>query len=148
MTKRTAFGGLAALCLTTALALPALAGEVKIWTLSFANDSANRAWQKIIADFEAANPDITVKLETRSVDEHKAALRVVAQGDQGPDVYFMWAGLGLGGEFVNAGLSKPLDDYYASYKWDDRLLGTAAGFTTNYPPHRHGVPATFHGEAI
>lgn len=148
MTKRTAFGGLAALCLTTALALPALAGEVKIWTLSFANESANRAWTKIIEDFQAANPDITITLETRSVDEHKAALRVAAQSDQGPDVYFMWAGLGLGGEFVNAGLSKPLDEEFAAYKWDDRLVGTAAGFTKNYPPNRHGVPYTFHGEVL
>lgn len=148
MTKRTAFGGLAALCLTTALALPALAGEVKIWTLSFANESANRAWTKIIEDFQAANPDITITLETRSVDEHKAALRVAAQSDQGPDVYFMWAGLGLGGEFVNAGLSKPLDEEFAAYKWDDRLVGTAAGFTKNYPPSRHGVPYTFHGEVL
>lgn len=145
----TAIGGaLAALCLTTSLTAPALAGEVKIWTLSFANDSANVAWAKIIADFEAANPGTTIKLETRSVDEHKAALRVAAQSDQGPDIFFMWAGLGLGGEFVKAGLSLPLDDYYAAKGWDDRLIGTAAGFTRNYPPHRHGVPYTFHGEGL
>ena len=149
MTARTAIGGaLAALCLTTALSAPVHAGEVKIWTLSFANDSANQAWNKIIADFEAANPGTTIKLETRSVDEHKAALRVAAQSDQGPDIYFMWAGLGLGGEFVKAGLSLPLDNYYAANKWDDRLVGTAAGFTSNYPPQRHGVPYTFHGEAM
>lgn len=60
----------------------------------------------------------------------------------------MWAGLGLGGEFVNAGLSKPLDEEYAASKWDDRLVGTAAGFTRNYPPNRHGVPYVFHGEVI
>ncbi len=126
----------------------AQAADVKVWTLSFSNDSANKAWTQIIADFEKANPDIKVKLETRSVDEHKAALRVAAQSDQGPDIYFMWAGLGLGGEFVKSGLSLPLDDYYASYKWDDRLVGAAAGFTSNYPPKRHGVPFTFHGEGI
>lgn len=149
MKTSTAFGGaLAALCLSTTLASTALAGEVKIWTLTFANDSANAAWTKIISDFEAANPGTTIKLETRSVDEHKAALRVAAQSDQGPDIYFMWAGLGLGGEFVKAGLSLPLDDYYAANKWDDRLIGTAAGFTKNYPPQRHGVPYTFHGEAM
>lgn len=148
MTKRTAFGGLAVLCLTTALAVPALAGEVKIWSLTFSSDAVNAAWTKMIADFEAANPGTTVKLETRSIDEHKAALRVAAQSDQGPDIYFMWAGLGLGGEFVNSGLSKPLDDYYAQYKWDEELVGTAVGFTTNYPPNRHGIPYTFRGEAL
>jgi raffinose/stachyose/melibiose transport system substrate-binding protein len=146
MKRRTALGGaMAALCLSTSLTQ---AGEVKIWTLTFANDSANVAWAQIISDFEAANPGTTIKLETRAVDEHKAALRVAAQSDQGPDIYFMWAGLGLGGEFVNAGLSKPLDEAYAAGKWDDRLVGTAAGFTANYPPHRHGVPYTFHGEAL
>lgn len=46
------------------------------------------------------------------------------------------------------GLSLPLDDYYANYAWDDRLVGTAQGFSSNYPPHRHGVPYKFHGEAI
>lgn len=148
MTKKTAFGGLAMLCLTTAFSVPALAGEVTIWTLSYNSEGAAQAWAKIIADFQAANPGTTIKVENRSTDEHKAALRVAAQSDQGPDIYFMWAGLGLGGEFVNAGLSKPLDDYYAQYGWADRLMGTANGFTTNYPPNRHGVPITFRGEAI
>lgn len=149
MKTSTAFrGAMAALCLTTSLAAAADAGEVKIWTVTPSSDAALATWEKIIADFQTANPGTTIKLETRSIDEHKAALRVAAQSDQGPDIYFMWAGLGLGGEFVNAGLSKPLDDYFAKYGWDDKLVGTAAGFTKNYPPNRHGVPYTFRGEAI
>lgn len=149
MIKSTAFGGaLAALCLTTSLAGAAMAGEVKIWMVTPSSETALSAWEKIAADFEAANPGTTINLETRSIDEHKAALRVAAQSDQGPDIFFMWAGLGLGGEFVNAGLSKPLDDHYAKYAWDDLLVGTAAGFSKNYPPSRHGVPYTFRGEAI
>ncbi|MGQ0563530.1 MAG: ABC transporter substrate-binding protein [Gemmobacter sp.] len=148
MTKRTAFGGMAVLCLSTAFAVPALAGEVKIWALTFPSDAVDAAWTKIVAEFEAANPETTIKMENRSIDEHKAAMRVAAQSDQGPDIYFMWAGLGLGGEFVNAGLSKPLDDYFAQYGWDEKLVGTAAGFTKNYPPNRHGVPYTFRGEAL
>jgi raffinose/stachyose/melibiose transport system substrate-binding protein len=126
----------------------AAADEVKIWTLTFDNDSANVAWDKIIKDFEAANPGVTISREGRSVDEHKAALRVAAQSSQGPDIYFMWAGLGLGGEFVNAGLSKPLDDFYKKYDWDKRLVGTAGSFSKVYEGGRHGVPYTFHGEAI
>jgi hypothetical protein len=39
---------------------------------------------KIIKEFEAANPGITISREGRSVDEHKAALRVAAQSsDEG-----------------------------------------------------------------
>jgi raffinose/stachyose/melibiose transport system substrate-binding protein len=140
---------LSALAMSAAIAAsPATAGEVKIWTLTFDNNSANVAWDKIIKEFEAANPGITISREGRSVDEHKAALRVAAQSSEGPDIYFMWAGLGLGGEFVKAGLSKPLDDYYKQYGWDDRLVGTAASFSKIYPPGLHGVPYTFHGEAL
>jgi raffinose/stachyose/melibiose transport system substrate-binding protein len=150
MKKRNALAAtLSALAMTVSFAAgQAAAAEVKVWTLTFANDSANRAWQKIIKEFEAANSGVTVSVEGRSTDEHKAALRVAAQSSQGPDVYFMWAGLGLGGEFVKAGLSKPLDDYYKQYGWDKRLLGTAVSFSKIYPGGRHGVPYTFHGEAL
>jgi raffinose/stachyose/melibiose transport system substrate-binding protein len=150
MKMKTTFAAtLSALAMTAAsVATPALAGEVKIWTLTFDNNSANVAWDKIIGEFQAANPGITISREGRSVDEHKAALRVAAQSSEGPDIYFMWAGLGLGGEFVKAGLSKPLDDYYKQYGWESRLVGTAASFAKIYPPGLHGVPYTFHGEAL
>ncbi|MBX5294717.1 extracellular solute-binding protein [Rhizobium sp. NLR15a] len=124
------------------------AEELKVWTLTFDNDSANMAWDKIVNDFETANPGVTITREGRSVDEHKAALRVAAQSSQGPDIFFMWAGLGLGGEFVNAGLSQPLDKYYDQYGWDKRLVGTAGSFSKIYEGGRHGVPYTFHGEGI
>ncbi len=147
MTQSAALkSGLAALAIFAAL--PAAAQEVKIWGLTSDNEAVTAAWETVIADFQAANPGITIIREERSTDEHKSALRVASQSDQAPDIYFMWAGLGLGGEFVNAGLSLPLDDYYAQYGWDDRLLGAAQGFTRNYPPNRHGVPYTFRGEAI
>lgn len=150
MKMQNAFAAtLSALAMTVAFAgSRAAAEELKVWTLTFANDSANKAWQKIIGEFEAANPGVTVSLEGRSTDEHKAALRVAAQSSEGPDIYFMWAGLGLGGEFVKAGLSKPLDESYTQYDWDKRLLGTAVSFSKIYEGGRHGVPYTFHGEAL
>ena len=118
-------GAAAGVIALMAAATTASAEEIKVWTLTFANDSANKAWQKIIADFEAANPGTTIRIENRGVDEHKSALRVAAGSDQGPDIYFMWAGLGLGGEFVKAGLSLPLDKYYKEYGWSDRFLPSA-----------------------
>ena len=99
--------------------LAAEAQEIKFWTLSFDNPNVAKAFDTIIKDFEAANPGVTVKLENRGTDEHKSALRVAGGSDQAPDIYFMWAGLGLGGEFVKSGLALPMDKYYAQYKWDD-----------------------------
>jgi raffinose/stachyose/melibiose transport system substrate-binding protein len=130
------------------LATPARGVEVKFWTLNFAQESGVRAFQSIIKDFEAANPGITIVMENRGTDEHKAALRVAGGSDQAPDIYFMWAGLGLGGETVKSKLAAPMDKYYAQYKWDDRFLPTALSFSKAYPGGRFGVPYTFHGEAI
>ena len=128
--------------------LSAEAQEIKFWTLSFDNPNVGKAFEKIIKDFEAANPGMTVKLEPRSTDEHKSALRVASGSDQAPDIYFMWAGLGLGGEFIKSGLALPMDKYYTQYKWDDEFIGPALSFSKQYSGGRYGVPYTFRGEAL
>jgi len=83
--------------------------ELVIWTRTN-GPAEDKALKQIFAQFEAANPGVTIKMETRSVDEHKSALRIAAASKAGPDIYYMWAGLGLGGEFVKAGMSAPLDN--------------------------------------
>jgi raffinose/stachyose/melibiose transport system substrate-binding protein len=124
------------------------AQEIKFWTLSFDNPAVTKAYETIIKDFEAGNPGVTIKLENRGTDEHKSALRVAAGSDQAPDIYFMWAGLGLGGEFIKSGLALPMDKYYSQYKWDDEFIAPALSFSKQYPGGRFGVPSTFRGEAI
>ncbi len=144
-------GALAGLALGVAVAAApagARAQEITLWTLNFANDSANQAFRSIIDQFQAANPGVTVKVENRGVDEHKSALRVAAGSDQAPDIFFSWAGLGLGGEYIKSGLAAPMDKYYAEYKWDDEFLPAALSFSRQYPGGRFGVPYTFHGEAV
>lgn len=124
------------------------AQDITLWTLNFSSQASNDAMQKIATDFMAANPGVNVEIVTRGVDDHKTALRVAAGSDRGPDIYFSWAGLGLGGEYIKAGLSKPLDDYYAEYGWDDELVPAAASFSKIYEGGRQGVPFTFKGEAL
>ncbi|WP_316857877.1 extracellular solute-binding protein [uncultured Cohaesibacter sp.] len=124
------------------------AEDLRVWTLVHDSEVARTAWKEIIQGFEQTHPGVSVKHEMRGTDEHKAALRVAAASTEGPDIFFMWAGLGLGGEFVNAGLSLPLDDYYAKYGWDDRFISSSLGFTKLYAGGRHGVPFTFHGEGL
>ena len=128
--------------------LSAAAQEIKFWTLSFDNPNVSKAFDKIVKDFEAANPGVTVKIENRGTDEHKSALRVASGSDQAPDIYFMWAGLGLGGEFIKSGLALPMDKYYTEYKWDDEFIGPALSFSKQYSGGRYGVPYTFRGEAL
>jgi raffinose/stachyose/melibiose transport system substrate-binding protein len=59
----------------------------------------------------------------------------------------MWAGLGLGGEFVKLGVSEPLDDAYESLGWNDRFVGPALSKTA-YDGSQHGVPYTVHGMVV
>jgi len=108
------------------------AQEIKFWTLTFDNPTVTKAFNTIIKDFEAANPGVTIKLENRATDEHKTALRVAAGSDQAPDIYFMWAGLGLGGEFINSGLALNMDKYYKEYNWDDEFIPPALAFSKQY----------------
>jgi len=133
--------------LTVIIAMPVKAEELVIW-MRTPQATEDKALKQIFSQFEVANPGVTVKLETRSVDEHKSALRIAATSKAGPDIYYMWAGLGLGGEFVKAGMSAPMDEYYTKYKWDDELRPLADSYTKLYPPHRHGVPYQVNGEVL
>lgn len=138
----------AAILAASAFSAGAQAENLTLWTLNFDNNAANIALKKVATDFEAANPGTRIEIVQRAIDEHKTALRVAAGSNRGPDIYFSWAGLGLGGEYVKAGLSLPLDKYYAQYKWNDELLPAAAAFADLYPGGKHGVPFTFKGEAV
>ncbi len=124
------------------------AESITLWTLNFSSEAASKAFNAIVSNFEAANPGTEITIVTRGTDDHKTAIRVAAGTDKGPDIYFMWAGLGLGGEYVKAGLSLPLDKYYAEYKWDDELIPAAGSFSRMYPGGRHGVPSSLSGEGL
>ena len=137
--------GLAGLMGATSLAH---AQEIRFWTLTFDNDAVSKAYDTIISDFQKANPGVTIKLEQRSTDEHKAALRVAAGSDQAPDIFFSWGGLGLGGEFVKSGLAADVTKYYDQYKWKDEFIPATVSFATQYPGGTYGVPYTFHGETL
>lgn len=121
--------------------------ELKWWMVTQQADTATAAIKKTISDFEKANPNIKVKVEYRGIDPLKDALRTSAGSSSGPDIYYMWAGPGLGGEFVDAGVSLDLTKYYEQYKWTDRFVeGTLKNYT-QYGGY-HGVPWTQRGEAI
>lgn len=124
------------------------AQDLQIWALTLADDTSSAAWNKVFADFQAANPGVTITYTGRGTDEHKSALRVAANSDQAPDIFFSWGGLGLGGEFVKSGLAADMTKYYDQYKWKDRLLPAASTFATQYPGGTFGVPSSFRGEAL
>src|SRR2546425_3804436 len=66
------------------------------WVINPSSPTAAKAQDKIIQDFEAANPDITIKKTNRAVDAHKDALRTAIGTSAAPDIFDYWAGPGLG----------------------------------------------------
>ena len=138
---------LSTLCIATGLAGAARADTLKVWTIPW-SENAMAAFKGMAADFHATHPGTTVTVESRGIDEHKAAMRVSVNSGTGPDLYYMWGGLGLGGEFVNAGASAPLDAAYAKYGWDARFVPAALIDTRRYKGERHGVPFVIHGQGF
>lgn len=120
--------------------------DLKVWLLT-QEPTQKSALDTMIADFEEANPGVTVTVEERATDPHKDALRQVAGTDAGPDIYFYWEGPGLGGELVDAGVSLDLTEYYEQYGWEDRLTDAALAGITQYGGY-HGVPWTQQAEAL
>ncbi|MDR1824710.1 MAG: extracellular solute-binding protein [Bifidobacteriaceae bacterium] len=120
--------------------------ELSLWMLT-QDGSQGTGIETIISGFEAANPGITIKLETRETDEHKDAMRQAAGTPAEPDLYFYWEGPGLGGELVDQGVSLDLTSYYQQYGWDARFSEAVLANITQYGGY-HGVPWTIQGEAL
>ncbi|MGE7368921.1 ABC transporter substrate-binding protein [Neorhizobium sp. NPDC001467] len=132
----------------TSAAVAAQAEDLTVWIISYSAEGQVKALQSAGEKFEETHPNVNVEIVQRGVDEHKTALRVAAGSDRGPDIYMSWAGLGLGGEYVKAGLSKDLTPYYAKYGWNDRLTAPSLAFSNSYGSGQHGVPFRFSGEGI
>lgn len=50
------------------------------------SDNTKRPWETIIAEFEAANPGITVTLEVQSWENINDVIRTKVQSNQAPDI--------------------------------------------------------------
>lgn len=143
--KRIVLGSLLG---ATTLAGGVNAEELTIWTINYSSDRQLAALDDAIATFEGMNPGVNVELVKRGTDEHKTALRIASGSDSGPDIWGMWAGLGLGGRYVQAGLSVDLTPYYERYGWEGRLTDPSQAFTESFAEGKHGMPFRFSGEAV
>jgi len=139
--------GVAAATLVATSAV-AHAEDLTVWTLNYSSEAQVGALDASETEFEASHPGVNVEIVKRGTDEHKTALRVAAGSDTGPDVYVMWAGLGLGGEYVKAGLSTDLTPYFDKFRWTDRVSVPSQAFVEAYAPGKHGMPYRFSGEAV
>lgn len=101
--NRVLIGATAAATLALA-STPAWAVEIKYWQYFF--EQRVTAMDTLIKNFEAANPDITVKMTTFPYDDYRTKVAAAIPAGEGPDVVQLFYGW-LNG-YIDAGLIQPL----------------------------------------
>ncbi|WP_331769402.1 extracellular solute-binding protein (plasmid) [Embleya sp. NBC_00888] len=96
-------------------------------------------FKKVVADYEAANPGVTIDLQAVGDQPYKDKIRVLTSAHQLPDIYFSWAG-DFTGKFVRAGLATDLSSVIGpSTEWGKTFGGPALQAFT-YEGKQYGVP--------
>jgi len=117
----------------------AAAGELVINT--DASDPAPKsAFEAVVKGFEAANPDVKVKVNTFDHEGFKTSIRNFLSAEA-PDVVTWYAGNRMA-PFVNAGLFEDVSDVWAKEGLADKLKSADASMTIN--GKKWGVPYTYY----
>ncbi|MGI2297860.1 extracellular solute-binding protein [Paenibacillus sp. GXUN7292] len=100
--------------------------------ITFANwisveDATKAAYEKMVADFEAANPDIKVKSLGIPFNQFKDQVLISSSGGNPPDV--MMANQNFSAAFVGADIAAPLDGMLDADLLNDIVDGSKQGVT-------------------
>lgn len=90
------------------------AQELTLWSIATESDAFHDAYLQAIAEFEEANPGVTIKMETFENESYKIKIKSAVAANDLPDIFFTWGG-GFSSAFVESGKVLPLDDYYQPY---------------------------------
>ena len=134
-TKRLA----AAAAISAALASTGWAGELVINT-DTSDPAPKKAFEELIAAFEAKHPDIEVKWNVFDHEGYKTSIRNFLTADA-PDLAAWYAGNRMA-PFVEAGLFEDVSDVWAE-GWLDKTLASAAASMT-IDGKKWGVPYTYY----
>jgi len=114
----------------------------KLVIASNASDAApKKAFEDIVAKFQAANPDIEVVLNTTEHEAFKTAIRTILAADKGPDVATWFAGNRMAG-FVADGLFADISDVWANEGWDSSMASTMPSVSFN--GKQYAVPYSYY----
>ncbi len=112
------WGALAAATATTA----ALAGTLNI-QLGVSNPAERTAFTALAQDFQAANPDVTVKLVMMDLPAYRHQLPGLLDGDSAPDV-FNWFGGEQMRTMAQAGQLDDLSEVWKANTWNNTFSTT------------------------
>lgn len=134
-TKRLA----AAAAISAALASTGWAGELVINT-DTSDPAPKKAFEELIAAFEAKHPDIEVRWNVFDHEGYKTSIRNFLTADA-PDLAAWYAGNRMA-PFVEAGLFEDVSDVWAEGGLDKTLASAAASMTID--GKKWGVPYTYY----
>lgn len=136
---RKLFRNAAAIAAAAALSSSALAGELVINT-DTSDPAPKAAFEQLIADFEAENPDVTVTWNIFDHEGYKTSIRNFLTADA-PDIANWYAGNRML-PYVNAGLFEPVDDVWEEHGLNESLKSAVASMTID--GKIWGVPYTYY----
>jgi multiple sugar transport system substrate-binding protein len=131
--------GALALLTSTIISSVAFAGTLVINT-DTSDPAPKAAFEQLIADFEAANPDVTVEWNLFDHEGYKTSIRNFLTADA-PDLANWYAGNRML-PYVNANLFEPVDDVWDANGFNDSLGSAAASMTID--GKKWGVPYTYY----
>ncbi len=130
--------------LAVGAALSLCAWAAQAGTLVFNTDASDpapkAAFEALVKGFEAANPDVKVKVNTFDHEGFKTSIRNFLTADA-PDLVTWYAGNRME-PFVNAGLLEDVSDVWAKEGLDKTLKSASSAMTIN--GKQWGVPYTYY----
>ena len=127
------------LAATIALSTSALAGTLVI-NSDQADPAPKAAFAEVVKQFEAANPDIKVKMNTFDKEAYKTAIRNWLATEP-PDVVFWYAGNRMK-QFVSKDLFEDVSDMWESEGLNDKMSTAKPAMTID--GKQWGVPTTYY----
>ena len=113
---------------------------LKLWCIATESDANRPAYEKAIAEFEAAHSDIKIEWEAFENESYKTKIQVAMNDpDTLPDIFFTWSGAFLG-DFVEAGNVMRLDDAYKPFANE---LPEVMLSNSTYNGGHYAVPLTY-----
>ncbi|MFN3276790.1 MAG: ABC transporter substrate-binding protein [Paracoccus hibiscisoli] len=129
------------LAMLLSTAAPAFAqSRVLVFNSNASDPAPKAAFEQLVADFEAENPEIDVQVNTFDHEGYKTAIRNFLTADA-PDVVFWFAGNRMR-PFVDAGQFMDVSDVWAEHGLTDSLSSTLSAMTID--DKQWGVPFTYY----
>ena len=102
--------------------------ELTLWSIATESDAFHNAYNKAIADFEAANPGVKIKHETFENESYKTTIVTSVTGNDLPDIFYTWGG-GFSAPFVASGNVLPLGEYFTD-EYSSQISDAALTYAT------------------